>query len=148
MVKLMETPAWAEVSGENVHGMLVVDVDADAGYEAVLAEYREFYADEDNHPNEWLKADGDLRVEFAEMLDELGEDDLSQYWLEVAYQTMKMDLWAALGNTLEIRMHSAEKPYAQSKHPGGRGVAKATGGIMGPQEARHHYRRLRGFFPG
>lgn len=148
MGNLLSVPAWAEVNGKNGQGRPRVDVDADAGYEAVLDEYRELYADDANIPGEWRKADGDLRAEWAEVLEELDADNLSRYWLEVAYQTMKMDLIVALGWGIEIRMHSEGKPYAQAKHPKGRGAEKATGGLGGPNEIRGHYRRLRGFFPG
>lgn len=86
------------------------------------------------------------------------EDNLTQYWLEVFYQFMKMDLQIAMGGfAFEIRfkpsnMDAKERWCHKGKPPGQcmeasnkdmDPVAAATGG----KEARNHFRKLRGFVP-
>ena len=72
---------------------------------------------------------------------------IDQYWIEVAYQCVKMELQRLLGRfNFEIRIvaHGGRKErWALKNHPNGRGVKAATQG----REAREHYRRLRGFIP-
>jgi hypothetical protein len=116
-------PKWAKLGAK--HGALqVVDVDADAAYEAWFAE--------------------------------LGVDEPpDQYWLEVAYQCIKMELQVAMRTfTFEIHVHDVGKKWAQSKYPKGRGADYATmlvrdakGKVLGGREAREHFKRLRGFVP-
>jgi len=81
----------------------------------------------------------------------------TQYWLEVAYQCMKMDMQAACGFQIEIQITNASgKKWALIKHPDPdhkvdketgivimTGVYKATKGL----EAKRHYKALRGFIP-
>jgi len=71
-----------------------------------------------------------------------------RYWLEVAYQTMKMDLQTVMGRfnfTIVVRGGAGYKDrWALKNHPEGRGVDAATKG----REARAHYKRMRGFLPG
>ena len=68
----------------------------------------------------------------------------TRYWLEVAFQCMKLELQVAMrGHGFEIRVHDTFKVWAHSNHPEGRGLVAATWG----KEAREHFRRLRGFVP-
>ena len=68
----------------------------------------------------------------------------TRYWLEVAFQCMKLELQVAMrGHGFEIRVHDADKAWAQDKFPEGRGIVAATWG----KEAREHFRRCRGFVP-
>jgi len=133
MTTNVELPAWAEVVGENRYGATVVKVDADAAIESVLAEYRDLYSENavGAPPN---------HGEF------MGEPTC--YALEVAYQTAKMDVIAALGWGLEIHMKSAEKPYAHAKHPDGAGALACYDGIGRVNQVKKHYTWLRGFWPG
>jgi hypothetical protein len=107
-----DLPAWANEAGKTADGVPIIDVDADAAYQALLA---------------------DLNVESP-----------TRYWLETAYQCMKMDIQAARGFNCEIRIHDPGKKWAQSAYPAGKGAAAATFG----REARDHYRRIRGYVPG
>ena len=81
------------------------------------------------------------------LLEELGAEQTDQYWLEVAYQCMKMDMQGALGRfNFEIRVKAGDgykDRWALKNHPSGRGVKVATQG----REARGHYKRLRGHLP-
>lgn len=69
-----------------------------------------------------------------------------RYWLETAYQCIKMDVQVASGEPIEMRwkMDSGYKNWSQTDYPAGKGAAAATLG----REARDHYRRIRGFVPG
>ena len=89
---------------------------------------------------------------YKEWLRLLDVSEVDQYWLEVAYQCIKLDTQAALvgtefdprtsGKHVEFRFSNAPE-YALAAHPEGRGVAAATQG----KEARGHYTRLRGGLP-
>lgn len=139
-------PDWAEVTGENRHGMPIVEVDTHEAYPVLLDEYRAHYAE--NVPGEWEKADGELRKEWAECLESLNSEEPSAYWLEVVYQTAKLDIVVGMrGFGTENRFHDSGKRYAQAARSPGRGPEKAAGGISGGKEAREHYKRLRGFLP-
>lgn len=77
-------------------------------------------------------------------LKELGVTEPDQYWLEVAYQCIKLELQVCMrGFTFEIRIHDAGKRWAQAKFPKGRGAIAATYGY----EAKGHFARLRGGLP-
>lgn len=129
MAKKTKLPAWATLEGENRYGCPVVGVDGKKMYEALLAEYEELYS-----------GGGPAPVGSKDIV----ADSPTQYALEVCYQSMKMDLWAALGTmNIEIRVHDAGKQYAQKNHPEGRGAHRASRGL----EARRHYRALRGELP-
>lgn len=148
MATMVSLPDWAK-RREALKGRIPgVDVDADAMYPALLAELKEHYAE--RTPPEWSDAEGKLKPEWEKCLAELEEP--TAYWLEVAYQCMKMDLQIAMRTfAFEIHVHDAKKAWAQKKHKPGRGVAKAAGGSLigkGGKEAREHYKRLRGFIPG
>ena len=97
-----------------------------------------------------LKIAIDPAIAYTALLEELGvaEDDIDQYWLEVAYQCAKMDAQAAVlraGGDFGFEIKIANRPeFALANHPPGRGIEAATQG----SEARQHYKRLRGFVPG
>jgi len=94
----------------------------------------------------------DSAVAYPAMLKELEADVVDQYWLEVAYQCIKLDVQATLAGT-EFDPRTAGKPaeihfsnapeFALAKHPEGKGIAAATQG----REAREHYKKLRGSLP-
>jgi hypothetical protein len=94
----------------------------------------------------------DSEAAYPYWLDLLGAGATDQYWLEVAYQCIKLDVQSALvgteydprimGKPAQIIFSRAEQ-YAQSKHPPGRGASVATKG----REARGHYVRVRGRMP-
>ena len=89
--------------------------------------------------------DVDSNAAYTAILAELKVDEPDQYWLEVAFQFIKLELQVAMRMfAFEIRIHDPAKRWAQSKHPAGRGAALASRGM----EAREHFRRLRGFIPG
>ena len=70
-------------------------------------------------------------------------DEVDQYWLEVAFQCIKLEIQAAMGrHDLLIKITRAPR-FALAKFPPGRGIAAATKG----KEARAHFKRLRGFLP-
>jgi hypothetical protein len=90
--------------------------------------------------------DVDTHAAYPAILKELGiekEEQLDQYWLEVAYQCIKMDVQMSCGFNIQIRMRDPDKRYAQKKYPKGKGAFLATQG----REARGHYKRLRGALP-
>lgn len=141
----LNLPDWATLKGRNGESY-VIDVDAPAAYEALLSEYREHY--EDNVPAEWLTKEESVRKEWADALDDLASDEPSAYWLEVAYQSIKLDLQIACRTfALNISIHDPEKAYRQEGRRDGRDVKRAAGGLQGGKEAREHYKRLRGFLP-
>lgn len=146
---MADLPEWAQEQGENVHGVPIIGVDADAMYTAVLDEYAEFYGDAENLPGEWRKDGGDLRAEWSDCLEALKGDTPTAYWLEVAYQSMKLDLQLTLRQFgFEIRVHDPERQWSQADAPDGRGAEMAAGGASGGREAREHFKRLRGMLPG
>jgi hypothetical protein len=113
-------------------------------YGAMLAELKAYYAEVT--PPEWQDATGKLKAEWKKCLAEL--DKPTAYWLEVAYQCMKMELQVAMRSFgFEIHVHDEGKKYAQKAHDPGRGPEKAAGGLRGGREAREHFKRLRGFIP-
>lgn len=107
-------PDWAWLGDKSAEGLDVVHVDADRAYPALLSE---------------------LGVKKA---------DRDQYWLEVAYQCIKLDLQVSMRKFgFEVRIHDSDKNWAQAKFSAGRGAEVATKG----REARDHYRQMRGFIP-
>jgi hypothetical protein len=138
----VKLPAYAKHGG--LSGELpLVHVDADAAYTAWLTELQSRYAAQ--LPGEWYDPkSGDLRPEWAAELEALRGGAWTQYWLEVAYQCIKLELQAAMRSfTFEIRIHDPEKTWAQQKYPPGRGAVQATFG----KEARQHFLRARGGLP-
>ncbi|HEX9771002.1 MAG TPA: hypothetical protein VGA50_17650 [Kiloniellales bacterium] len=96
-------------------------------------------------PNNPRRVIVDSAAAYPAWLEELGvgEARLDKYWLEVAYQAIKLDIQAAMGpGGLEIKMTRAAK-FAQKTYRPGRGTARASQG----KEARGHYARIRGFLP-
>lgn len=99
------------------------------------------------------KIEVDSQKAYAEWLATLKVEKVDQYWLEVAYQCIKLDVQAALAGTKydpqvagkanQIIMSRAPE-YAQAAHPRGRGPEAASKG----KEARKHYARIRGSHPG
>jgi hypothetical protein len=81
----------------------------------------------------------------------LGNHDVDQYWLETAYQCIKLDVQSALvGTELDPRagkpvqiVFSRAPRFALKAWPEGRGASVATNG----REARGHYVRIRGRMP-
>lgn len=125
-----------------------VEVDADAAYPAVLDEYFKLYERVEDRPDFVRAAD------WPEVWDELTPDDpdvLSAYWLEVVYQTIKMDVQRVTGFALNLHIKHADpevkERFRQATSPDGRLGAKkaASSGPKGGRDARHHYKKLRGF---
>jgi hypothetical protein len=83
---------------------------------------------------------------------EVPKDELDQFWVETAYQCIKLDAQAAIVETVldprtankssEIRFTRADE-WALARFPPGRGLNLATKG----KEARRHYVRIRGRMP-
>jgi hypothetical protein len=87
--------------------------------------------------------DVDTHAAYPELLGELGVDQPDRYWVEVAYQCIKLDLQLAMRTpSFEIRMHDEGKQWALKDLPEGQGVEAAD------RAARGEYRRIRGFLPG
>jgi hypothetical protein len=134
-------PAWARLT-EREGKIPVVDVDAAGMYDDVLSDYRAFYAQ--GHPD----------VD-DETVRELNAPHPTAYWLEVAYQSGKMDLQIAMRTpSFEIHVHDPDKTFAQRTATPGRDpnlaagvLGLADGGQLRANEARAHYKRLRGFVP-
>lgn len=94
----------------------------------------------------------DTNKAMREWIGLLGSPALDQYWLEVAYQCVKLDVQMAIAGT-EFDPRISNRPaqfhflradqWAQKKHPVGRGAQAAAQG----KEARGHYIRIRGSLP-
>ena len=94
----------------------------------------------------------DTDAAYADWLQRLEVKNVDQYWLEVAYQCIKLDVQMALagtsldprvaGKSAEFRFSNCPK-YRLADHPVGKGAEAATQG----REARGHYVRLRGAMP-
>lgn len=162
--ELARLPAWAryrtfakdDPRGEEGHVMIIddrvnVEIEADRAYPAVLAQYRALY-EAQGRPDfigveEWPTV-------FAE-LEPDDEDVLSAYWLETAYQTMKLDVQRVTGFALNLHIkhetaEGKERYRQKTSPPGYRGPQGATSGprvghTRGGNDARHHYKKLRGF---
>ena len=84
----------------------------------------------------------DAVAAYTAILADLNVSEPDQYWLEVAYQFIMLDLQTAMRTfAFEIHIHDRERRWSQKFYPTGRGAAKASRGL----EAREHFRRLRGF---
>jgi hypothetical protein len=91
----------------------------------------------------------DPDLAYPAFLKEFNIDTPDQYWIEVCYQCIKLDLQVAFKGTgvlIVIRGKDAEAKmrWRLENHPEGKGVHRATYG----KEARDHYKRIRGFIPG
>lgn len=103
------------------------------------------------HPTQDNTVLVDPDLAYPALLDALGVKPAqrTKYWIEVAYQCVKMDLQVAMGRfgfTIHIRADDGRKErWALDRFPGAAtDIARATKG----GDARAHYRRLRGFVPG
>lgn len=148
MADTSNLPSWANLKGTRPRGMPIIHVNTHEAYPEFLDAYRDLYLEQGRIPNDWVKADGELKKEWAEALDDLASDEPSAYWLECAYQAIKLELQVRCGFDIEIHMKDPGKKFAQAKRAQGRGVEKAAGGLEGGKEARRHFKNLRGFFPG
>lgn len=139
MARELKLPAWAKV----VPSALV-----DKGKVGVVIE-----VDPDTAYPEWLKAlasEDYPEVGGVKRLD--SPTNVDQYWLEVCYQCVKLDLQAAIAGT-KYDVRTSNKPaefhfknspkFALKEHKPGRGPVAATQG----KEARQHYKRVRGSLP-
>lgn len=137
-------PGWAALAAHQVDGrLLIVDVDADAMYRAWLAAFAANPPRPADFPGRRMKAGPAIPAMSAK---DAACDPAAptQYWLECAYQCMKLELQVALRRfDFEIRVHDAEKAFALAKWPAGRGGLAATRGL----EAKAHFKRLRGVLP-
>jgi len=132
-------PEWAKLK-DAVIQIPVIDVDTDAAYIAFLTEYATLPAVSLPPVDEGGRPKSGAPVEVS-----CDASDPDQYWLEVCYQSIKLELQLALRMfTFEARLHDRGKKWAQSKYPLGRGPLAATEG----KEARQHFKRLRGMLPG
>lgn len=135
-----------------------ITVDAEKFYPELLAE---LWADE-NWPEPVVneEAEGVPAVpELPKMYQGLQRGEIDQYWLEVAFACMKLDIQRAVAGTVLMPKRGAavilvqdatkkvddEGNVAPSKwalkiHPKGRGANAAVQG----REAREHYKRIRG----
>lgn len=94
----------------------------------------------------------DTNKAMREWIGLLGSPPLDQYWLEVAYQCVKLDVQQAIagteydprvaGKSAQFHFTRADQ-WAQKKHPVGKGAVAASQG----KEARGHYVRIRGSMP-
>lgn len=148
----VQLPAWATLA-EHAGKVPVVHVDAEKMYATWLGILRDTY--KDGHPD-FAADDGTLTAEWATALEELRSDTPTAYWLEVCYQCGKLDeqdamiraLGARKGFHFERRIHDPDRLYAQKSAPQGRDVLLAAGQQLKANEARAHYKRIRGYVPG
>lgn len=124
-------PSWANAHPERENTIIA---DPDLFYPAILGEYADMIAAE---PADYAKAHPKLNASAP-----------SKYWIEVAYQTMKMDLQAAVGRfgfTIFVESRGGRKEkWTLKSFPGkDADVTRATKSL----EARNHYRHLRGGIP-
>ena len=150
---------WVKLVGES-EGRKIFSVDPDVFYPAYFAELkshlagkralaaprietlRQAYAQAEGNEKRLLKRE--LDVEEANL--PLEPERLDQYWLEVCYQCMKMDLQTEFGFNIEIRVNAEGRrkdKWAYDAHPEGLGAERAARG----KEARKHFESLRGFIP-
>ena len=86
---------------------------------------------------------------YPPLLNELGikREDLDQFWAEVVFQCVKMDIQTAViaaGGSFGFKINIMNRPaWKLSNLPLGRGPIAATKG----REARTHFIRIRGTMP-
>lgn len=124
-------PSWARAHPERDDTIIA---DPDLFYPALLGELAAMIAAES--------------PDYAKAYPRLNPAKPNKYWIEVAYQSMKMDLQTALGRfgfTILVQSDAARKrAWSLASYPGTNAdVIRATNG----REAREHYRRLRGGIP-
>lgn len=128
----MDLPKWAQRLTKEGKKVPIIRVDANLAYPSMLAELKTAKADE-SMVDENKKS----------ILDKLDPEKPDVYWLEVAFQCIKMEIQLIEGFSIEIHIKDPEKKWNQKKFPKGRGWFAATKG----KEARNHFRRLRGRLP-
>lgn len=145
---MLDVPEWADVT-EPEDGYYEVVVDTHDAYPALLQELVDRYQENrDNLPDGWVGAGGDLKTWAKEAFDALDPEDPDEYWIAVARQMTKMDLWASLRTmNIRLKLRDADKRYREDDLETGRGQHMAEGGVDGPRECVDHYRALRGFVP-
>lgn len=102
----------------------------------------------EKHPTQGNAVLADPDKFYPALLKELGVEKPDKYWIEVAYQCMKLDLQTAMrkfGFTIHVRADDGRKDrWSLANFTGTQAdVARATKG----KEARGHYQRIRGFIP-
>lgn len=163
-------PSWA-VLDDAPGARPRVLVDAEKMYPAILSELFAFYnggiaaleaasklkaGEKNTKPPSSIWWTTDVAKAKAALVG-LGPDPkkVTAYWLEVAYQAMKMDLQIAMRTFgFDILVSGGKNVWAQRVHSAGRGekeheaaVTHAAGGVTGGQEARGHFQALRGALP-
>ena len=101
-----------------------------------------------SNPNTYLvDSDKFYPALLKEIFPNTDPEKADQYQLEVCYQCMKLDMQANLmrfGFKIIVRADDGRKArWRHADRPKGRGAAAASKG----NEARAHYRRIRGFIP-
>lgn len=124
-------PSWAKAHPERENTIIA---DPDLFYPAILGEYADMIAAE---PADYAKAYPPLTPKKP-----------NKYWIEVAYQTMKLDLQIAVGRfgfTILVDSRGGRKQKWSLRNMPGQDadVTRATKSL----EARNHYRHLRGGIP-
>ena len=132
----------------------VIVVNTHVAYPAILREYRDLY--DERIPAEFLDEDGKPKKEWKACLGNLKAEKPTAYWMEVAHQSVKLDIQIAC-RTFALNLHFKDpgKKYRQADAPKGRDPLHAAGGgglvarkdQPRGKEAREHYKRLRGFIP-
>lgn len=130
-------PDWITETDDGVY-----EIDVNVSYPLLLGELK---ASVDKLPNQ----DGATELPFLAELRNLDLDNLTQYWIEVAYQMSKLEVRRYLllmgGNAWPnmFKIKGDKSKWGIKSFPPGRGIEAATQG----KEAREHYKRLRGFLP-
>lgn len=146
-------PSWATFAANQVEGKIPrIVVDEAAMYRAFLEEFAANPPKPEDFPGRSFdvprREGGSRKIHYERMTVEEARcdpDAPTQYWLECAYQCMKLELQLALRSfALEIRLHDPEHRYALKAHPEGRCPWAASRGL----EAKSHFKRLRGVLPG
>lgn len=107
------------------------------------------------------KGQPEVTVDYGKMfpayLEELGVTNITQYWMEVCRYFMKCDLKMALktdnifirlksDTASKIQWRQAEYPKGDCVLPENKGLDPVEAATRG-KEAKHHFKRLRGFVP-
>lgn len=164
-------PSWAsyqtyaedDPAGETGHVKLYgrgeavcIVANADAMYPALLEEFRDLYPQGSERPDFFRDPKGKTAAAHDKAWDKalaaLHEDDVADYWLETLYQSAKMDLQRVAGFNIVINIkhltngEAGKDRWKQSNAPSAGVTAKqAAGGSASGRDARHHYKKLRGF---
>lgn len=124
-------PEWAKMTlRDDMDKIPLIRVDTDKAYPAVLKELADM-------------GEVNMGTEEQPIMVECDPSNPDQYWLEVAYQCIKMTLQKVAGMKIEIHFKDATKKWAQKNFAEGRGWFKATKGL----EARKHFQKVYGSLP-